>query len=201
MKKKNDQSPSLMDQVREIPGGEYVSICYSCGTCVSRCLIQQKIDKAYNPRRMMKMVMMGMSEEAFESPTAWLCSSCDLCYPACPQEIHISGVITAVKKLALETGYHSPLKTARVNIKTCVGCGLCVEVCPYEAVHLVEKNIPNRGKNMAVAEVDSGLCMACGLCSSVCRSNSIELTEDYTDEIVVDSLSSWLMEKAAKDSA
>ena len=88
-----------------------------------------------------------------------------------------------------------------MNAITCVACGLCVEVCPYEAVTLVEKDVPNRGKNLTVAEVDSGHCMACGLCSSVCRSNSIELTEDYTDEMVVDSLSSWLTEKSVKDTA
>jgi len=199
--KNNDQPITLMDQVRAIPGGEHVSVCYSCGTCVSRCLIQQKIDKAFNPRRMMKMVMMDMLENAFESPTTWLCSECDLCYSACPQEIHISGVITAVKKLAIKAGHHSPLKTAQVNIKTCVACGLCVEVCPYEAIHLVEKNVPNRGKNLTIAEVDSGYCMACGLCSSVCRSNSIELMEDYTDESVVDLLSSWLTEEPVKDAA
>ena len=199
--KNKDQETTLLDQVRAIPGGEHVSVCYSCGTCVSRCLIQQKIDKAYNPRRMMKMVMMDMLESAFDSPTTWLCSACDLCYTACPQEIHISGVITAVKELAIEAGYHSPLKKARVNIKTCVACGLCVEVCPYEAVHLVEKNVPNRGKNLTIAEVDSEHCMACGLCSSVCRSNSIELMEDYTDESVVDLLSSWLTEESVKDAA
>lgn len=199
--KNNDQPLTLLDQVRAIPGGEHVSVCYSCGTCVSRCLIQQKIDRAYNPRRMMKMVMMDTRENAFGSPTTWLCSSCDLCYPACPQEIHISGVITAVKQLAIEIGYQSPLKIAQVNTITCVACGLCVEVCPYEAVHLVEKDVPNRGKNLTIAEVDSGQCMACGLCSSVCRSNSIELTEDYTDEIVVDSLSSWLIEKSEQDTA
>ena len=199
--KNNDKATILMEQVRAIPGGEHVSVCYSCGTCVSRCLIQQKIDKAYNPRRMMKMVMMDMLENAFDSPTTWLCSACDLCYPACPQEIHISGVITAVKELAIEAGYHSPLKTARVNIKTCVACGLCVEVCPYEAVHLVEKNVPNRGKNLTIAEVDNGHCMACGLCSSVCRSNSIELMENYTDESVIDLLSGWLTEESVKDAA
>ena len=199
--KKDNQPLNLMEQVREIPGGENVSVCYSCGTCVSRCLVQQKIDKAYNPRRMMQMVMMNMREKAFNSPTTWLCSSCELCYPACPQEIHISGVITAVKELAIKTGFHSQIKTAQVNEKTCVACGLCVEVCPYEAVHLVEKDIPNRGKNLTIAEVDSEHCMACGLCSSVCRSNSIELTEDYTDEIVVDSLSDWLANKPIKDAA
>lgn len=197
----NDLPTSFVEQVQAIPGGEHVSVCFSCGTCVSRCLIQQKIEQAYNPRRMMKMVMLDMRDEAFESPTTWLCSSCDLCYPACPQEIHISGVITAVKQLALEKGMQSPLKTAVVNMKTCVACGLCVEVCPYQAIQLVKKNVPNRGKNMAIAQVDAGLCMACGLCSSVCRSNSIELTEDYTDEGVIDSLRDWLMNQSVEESA
>ncbi|MDO9547259.1 MAG: 4Fe-4S binding protein [Pelolinea sp.] len=196
-----DKPLSFMEQVQAIPGGEAVSVCFSCGTCVSRCLIQQKVEKAYNPRRMMKMVMMDLRESAFDSPTTWLCSSCELCYPACPQEIHISGVINAVKELAIEKGKRSPLKTAEVNTKTCVACGLCVEVCPYKAVHLVEKNIPNRGKNMTIAEVDNEHCMACGLCSSVCRSNSIELTEDCTDENVIDSLRNWLTEQSVKVTA
>ena len=199
--KNNDQPKSLMGQVQAIPGGEAVSVCFSCGTCVSRCLIQQKVEKSYNPRRMMKMVMEDMRETAFKNPTTWLCSACDLCYPACPQEIHISGVITAVKQLALESGQLSPLNTAEVNLKTCVACGLCVEVCPYEAIHLVEKGVPNRGKNMTIAEVDKGQCMACGLCSSVCRSNSIELIEDYTDEKVIDSLRNWLSNQSIRETA
>lgn len=196
-----DKLLSLMDKVRAIPGGEAVSVCFSCGTCVSRCLIQQKLEKAYNPRRMMKMVALNMWEEAFNSPTTWMCSACELCYPACPQEIHISGVINAVKKIALEAGYHTNLHTAQVNEKTCVACGLCVAVCPYEAVVLVEKGVPNRGKKMMIAQVDSGKCMACGLCSAVCRSNSIELTEEYTDLSVMTDISDWLMEKAIAEKA
>jgi heterodisulfide reductase subunit C len=192
---------TFADQVRSIPGGELLERCYACGTCVSRCLIQQKLEPEYNPRRLLYMVIMGMREEAFESLTTWLCSACDLCYPACPQEIHISGVINAVKELTVEASYSSPLHTAQVNTKTCVACGLCVEVCPYDAIKLVEKNIPNRGKNITVAEVDSAHCMACGLCSSVCRSTSIGLTEEYCDLLVVESLSGWLVEKAAEESA
>jgi heterodisulfide reductase subunit C len=188
---------SLMDQVQEIPGGEHVSVCFSCGTCVSRCLIQQRGEKSYNPRRMMKLVALDRREQAFDNLTTWMCSACDLCYPACPQEIHISGVINAVKELAIEAGYDSPINTAHVNEKTCVACGLCVEVCPYDAIKLVEKDIPNRGKNITLAKVDSKHCMACGLCSSVCRSNSIELTEDYSDKLVVDTISDWLGKKAA----
>ena len=92
---------AFAEEVKAIPGGEYLEMCFSCGTCVSKCMVQQKVEPDFNPRRLLKLVMMEMREEAYGSPTTWLCSSCDLCYPACPQKIHISGVITALKKIAV----------------------------------------------------------------------------------------------------
>ena len=189
---------TFAEQVRAIPGGEHLDMCYSCGTCVSRCLIQQKLEPDYNPRRLLKLVMLEMREEAFKSPTTWLCSSCDLCYPACPQEIHISGVINAVRQLALEAGYEPVIQPAKVNQQTCVGCGLCVEACPYEAIALEETNVPFRGKGLKIAHVDEQKCMGCGLCASVCRSTSIELDDPIDNEEVVSDIHQWMMDKAVE---
>ncbi len=189
----HDYSTStFVDQVKAIPGGEFVELCYSCGTCTSKCMIQQKIEPEYNPRRLLRLVMMEMQEEAFESPTTWMCSECDLCYPACPQKIHISGVITAVKKIAVENGSKTILKTAVVDQQTCVACGLCAEACPYKAITIVDAKVPYRGL-IKVAKVDPGLCMACGLCSAVCRSTSIGIPEEYSDESLVNNLWDWLL--------
>ncbi len=165
------QAQSLADQVRAMPGGEHLELCYSCGTCVSKCLIQQKVDPEYNPRRLLHMVIMDMDREAFESPTTWLCSACDLCYPACPQEIHISGVIGAVKELAVEAGYESPLETVSVDETRCSGCGICVMTCPYEAPHLVERAID--GEMDRLSEVDGNACMGCGICVAACPMGAI----------------------------
>lgn len=167
-----DQAPkTLADQVRAIPGGEHLEMCYSCGTCVSKCMIQQKVDPEYNPRRLLRLVMMDMQEEAFKSPTTWLCSACDLCYPACPQEIHISGVIAAVKQLAIEAGYSSPLETVSVDEDLCSGCGICVMVCPYEAPHLIDKEV--NGEMDRFSEVDTNKCMGCGTCVAACPLGAI----------------------------
>jgi heterodisulfide reductase subunit C len=182
---------SFAEQVKAIPGGEHLEMCYSCGTCVSKCMIQQKGEPEFNPRRLLRMVMMEMKDEAFESRTTWLCSACDLCYEACPQKIHISGVIHAVKSIAVESAKHTPLRTAVVDQQTCVACGLCAEACPYEAIKIIQTKVPYRG-NVKVANVDPGLCMACGLCSAVCRSTSISVPEEYTDESVVENLWNWL---------
>jgi heterodisulfide reductase subunit C len=168
---------SFSDQVRAIPGGEHLELCYSCGTCVSKCMIQQKIEPEYNPRRLLRLVTMDMRDEAFQSPTTWLCSACDLCHPACPQEIHISSVIGAIKQLAVEAGYESPLETVSVDNDLCSGCGICVLACPYEAPHLVEIEVQANGNGHhttdRVSEVDANKCMGCGTCVAACPLGAI----------------------------
>ncbi len=162
---------TFANEVQTIPGGEHLEMCYSCGTCVSKCMIQQKLEPEYNPRRLLRLVMMGEREEAFKSPTTWLCSACDLCYPACPQQIHISGVIGAVKQKAIEVGYKSPLEPVEVDEKLCSGCGVCVMVCPYEAPHLVEKKV--KGSVDVISEADPNRCMRCGTCVGACPMGAI----------------------------
>lgn len=159
-------------------------------------MIQQKLEPEYNPRRLLRMVMMEMREESFANPTTFLCSSCDLCYPACPQQIHISGVITAVKKVAVQNGLKTPLHTAVVDQQTCVACGLCAEVCPYEAITIEIRKLPYRGSN-PVAVVNAGLCMACGACGAACRSNSISLPEEHSDYELIENIWSWLNPEGA----
>ncbi|MFO7741040.1 MAG: hydrogenase iron-sulfur subunit [Anaerolineae bacterium] len=175
------QAQTFADQVRAIPGGEHLEMCYSCGTCVSKCMIQQKVEPDYNPRRLLHMVMMDMRREAFESPTTWLCSACDLCYPACPQEIHISGVIGAVKELAVEAGYESALETVSVDESLCSGCGICVMTCPYEAPHLVEKEV--EGEMDRFSEVDANACMGCGICVAACPMGAISRPGVSNEEV------------------
>ncbi|HDQ98729.1 MAG TPA: FAD-binding protein, partial [candidate division WOR-3 bacterium] len=56
---------------------------------------------------------------------------------------------------------------AKVNERWCVGCGVCEEICQYEAV----KVNPETGKS-AVTPV---LCQGCGACAMACPSSAIEL--------------------------
>lgn len=174
---------SFADQVRAIPGGEHLDVCYACGTCVSKCMIQQKVEPEYNPRKLIRMVMLGMKDEAFQNPTTWLCSACDLCFAACPQEIHISGVIGAVKQLAVQAGYSSPLDSVSVDENRCSGCGICAMACPYQAPSLIEKQI--NGKTDRLATVDPNKCMGCGICVAACPMGAISRTGVSNEEIKI----------------
>jgi heterodisulfide reductase subunit A len=52
----------------------------------------------------------------------------------------------------------------------CVGCGLCVEICPFQAIELVERR-PFQIK----AQVSEVLCKGCGLCVAACRGKALSL--------------------------
>lgn len=188
-------SDSLAERVKGIPGGEMLMMCFSCGTCTSKCMIQEKLEPNYNPRRLIRETVFNFEDTAFADETTWLCTACDLCYPACPQKIHISGVITAVKQLAVEQGKQTPYQTAKVDEGTCVACGLCVSVCPYSAISLIEKKVAFRGL-IPVASVDPGKCMACGMCTAACRSTSIRLDQEFNDLEVIENLWGWLESEA-----
>jgi heterodisulfide reductase subunit A2 len=53
---------------------------------------------------------------------------------------------------------------AMVDEDVCTGCGICVEVCPYEARTLNERK--------RIAEVNDALCTGCGACIAACPSNA-----------------------------
>jgi heterodisulfide reductase subunit A len=60
---------------------------------------------------------------------------------------------------------HDP-PIAAVDEDLCSGCGVCVDVCPYGARELIEKDV--KGQPKKVIKVNEVLCECCGACSSAC---------------------------------
>ncbi len=58
-----------------------------------------------------------------------------------------------------------------IDSNRCSGCGLCVNICPYQAITLVNN----------VAEIDKILCRGCGMCASICPSSAATL-QAYRDD-------------------
>ena len=62
---------------------------------------------------------------------------------------------------------------ATVDEDHCSGCNLCISICPYGAIKLVDE----------IAQVEEVLCEGCGACVSTCPSGAIDL-RNHTDEQV-----------------
>jgi heterodisulfide reductase subunit A-like polyferredoxin len=89
-----------------------------------------------------------------------------------------SRALTVLSKDEIET----VATVSRVREAECAGCGLCVEICPYNAIELQDKKV--LGHERTVAVVNEALCKGCGACAAGCRSGAIDLG-GFTDEQVV----------------
>lgn len=55
--------------------------------------------------------------------------------------------------------YLSGVVTLELFVEKCIGCGLCLEVCPHEVFELADKKA-------RIADLDA--CMECGACAKNC---------------------------------
>ncbi|MCQ1539600.1 CoB--CoM heterodisulfide reductase iron-sulfur subunit A family protein [Methanocalculus taiwanensis] len=60
----------------------------------------------------------------------------------------------------------------------CAGCGMCVNLCPYSALDLVEKN------GRKVMQVTEAKCKGCGTCGGFCPGGAIWMQHFATPQIV-----------------
>lgn len=102
----NSLDYGFKDQVASRPGGERVTNCYLCGTCTAGCPVSN-IEGDYNPRRIIRKLLLGMKKELLESSEIWHCSQCHTCVAHCPQDVRLADVIRVLRQLAIEEGYAS----------------------------------------------------------------------------------------------
>ena len=72
----NEQDTKFKYDVAEEPGGENIKLCFACGLCTAGCPVAD-IDPEYNPRRIIRMVILGMRKgETRPGPFAFRSEYC-----------------------------------------------------------------------------------------------------------------------------
>jgi heterodisulfide reductase subunit C len=83
----------------DVPDGEDLRACIQCGTCAGTCPMILYMDLA--PRRIIGMIREGARDDVVHSTTPWVCASCYSCTVECPKQIPITGIMHALRRIAL----------------------------------------------------------------------------------------------------
>lgn len=88
--------------------------------------------------------------------------------------------------LTLEQRYLTKTNRLELDAEACIGCGICMIVCPKEAVTLTDASL-KAGKLVRAPEVEIDLekCIMCGTCVVFCPSNALKATTDGEENIPV----------------
>jgi len=95
---------NFVDEVRNTPGGANVQNCLLCGSCTACCPVNE-IDDDYNPRKIMRMVLLNMEEDVLKETEIWKCNQCHACVSHCPQDVRFADIVRALRDISIEKGY------------------------------------------------------------------------------------------------
>ncbi|HUS70884.1 MAG TPA: hydrogenase iron-sulfur subunit [Anaerolineae bacterium] len=102
-------------------------------------------------------------------------------YPVSANESVFQGYRAAARALRhLSAGtLASQGPRAQVRESLCVGCGSCVESCPFDAISMVPG-----GGTLSVSSIDASLCKGCGNCTVVCPAKAIVMEKSSDMELI-----------------
>jgi heterodisulfide reductase subunit C len=139
-----DLDPNFKYEVAAEMGGQNINRCFACGTCTAGCPVRE-IDDKYNPRKIIRMVLLGMREKVLKSDFIWLCSTCYTCYDRCPQGVQLTAIMTALKNIAAREGYIHP--SFKQQAKLLKDFGRLYEVEDFDNKKREKLGLPSVKKN------------------------------------------------------
>lgn len=91
--------------------------CLTCALCSSVCPVSGVDD--FDPRKIVRLVSLGMQEEVVDARWPWICTMCGKCEQVCPMGVEIADVIRGIRSLRdrekvpgiLHAGLATALKT------------------------------------------------------------------------------------------
>jgi len=91
--------------------------CLACGLCAGSCPVAG-VD-GFDPRKLVRMVSLGLADELVEARWPWICTMCDKCGHVCPMGIDIAEMVRSIRSLRdrekvpgiLQKGLAAALKT------------------------------------------------------------------------------------------
>lgn len=98
-----DYQPTQENFARDISkiSGQPLTACYGCRRCAAGCPVASETGE-FTPDKLIRSILYGDRETAFNNPLIWRCVSCFICGARCPNNIHTSKIIDTMKQLQYE---------------------------------------------------------------------------------------------------
>jgi len=135
----NTLDPNFKFLIAREPGGENIKKCFSCGTCSVGCPIRE-VTERYNPRRIIRMALLGLKRDVLDSEFIWLCASCYTCFERCPQNVRIPELMNAIRNIAVREGYLP--SSIKMQLDLLSSFGRLLEVTDFENEKRRELDLP-----------------------------------------------------------
>ena len=92
----SEQKAEFREKVNELLPEGTLNLCFTCEICSDGCPATgiENMD----PRKFVRMVALGLDEEAMTTPWAWFCSMCQRCVHVCPIKVDIPNMVGLVRK-------------------------------------------------------------------------------------------------------
>jgi len=100
----SELDPKFKYEVAVQPGGEKLKVCYACGVCTAGCPVSE-VSEEFDPRKIIRMVLMGMKERVLSSDFIWYCTQCFTCSGHCPQNVKFTDIMRVLRDMAVKKGY------------------------------------------------------------------------------------------------
>lgn len=120
-------------------------VCLTCGSCAAVCPITG-VD-GWDPRKIVRMAVLGMEEELVEALWPWKCTLCGKCEQACPMGVDITSLAMAVRRARERDRVPGPLhKGLLTMMETGNNLGIpredFIACCEAVAQELAEEECP-----------------------------------------------------------
>ncbi len=76
-------------------------------------------------------------------------------------------------------GLHCLMRDSETGNERCVGCSLCIRICPNNAIRMITSKGEINQKRIDAYEIDISRCAFCGLCVEVCPKEAIVFSDRY----------------------